>query len=176
MKNKIVTIFLTTVLVSGSILTQGCADSSKSEELNQKIKGLSQKIDALSTKVEALQKQAEANRQAELQTALQAQQDAIVSRVSDFSHYLTTNLLTKVNDNTYSLDLTLEKEFNGKLDDIEKEIKPLYHFDGESIGDKVGKIKQDVDQIQRSVNQIKIDNLLINDDVQKIKRKLGIIF
>ena len=176
MKNKMNTTFLVALLVSSLILTQGCTDSSNNEELNQKIEGLLQKIDALSTKVESLQKQTEANRQAELQTALQTQQDAIVSRVSDFSHFYTTNLLTKINDNTYSLDLTLEKEFNGKLDEIVKQIKPLYFYDGESVGDKVGKIKKEVDQFQWSLDQIKTDNQEIKDNVQKIKSKLGIIF
>jgi len=40
MKNKMNTTFLVALLVSGLILTQGCADSSKNEELNQKIEGL----------------------------------------------------------------------------------------------------------------------------------------
>jgi outer membrane murein-binding lipoprotein Lpp len=84
---KFVPAFLAIALAAGTILDQGCEDSSKNDALNQKIDELSKKVETV------LQNQAQLQ-----QVELKSQQDAIVSRIGSDNYYYTTNLLANVND------------------------------------------------------------------------------
>ena len=164
MKRNFLLTFLTIALVPGAILNQGCEDSSKNDALNQKIDALSQKLDVVSQNQAELQ-QAELKSQAELQS----QQDAIVRRIADSDYYYTTNLLAHVNENDLRINVALENdlkeqisELQTQINSIQKQIKPQFGGDFETLYDKVNAIKQTTDQLK--------------NDNRKIKDKLGIIF
>ena len=159
-------------------LNQGCEDSSKSNELNQKIDALSSKLDSVLQNQATLQKQIEAQK-----AELQQHEDSIVSRADHSDYYYTTNLLSHVNENVLRLNLALEddlkNEIKNQMSGIEKQLKPRYGVDLETLGDKVEDMKQKVDRIQRSLSQIEINNSEISEiknDTRKIKSKLGIIY
>jgi outer membrane murein-binding lipoprotein Lpp len=164
MKRNLFLTFLAIALATGAILNQGCEDSAKSNALNQKVDELSKKVDTI------LQNQAEL-KQAELksQAELQNQQDAIVRRIADWGFYYNTNLIARVNENDFRINLALENDLKGQiselkeqLNDIQKQIKP-------GIGSDFRTLHEKVDAIKRTTDQLQIDN-------QKIKDKLGVLF
>jgi chromosome segregation ATPase len=175
MKTKFRRPLLIISLLLVAALNQGCEDSSKSNELNQKIEALSTKLDSVLQNQATLQKQIETQK-----TELQQHEDSIVSRVDHSDYYYTTNLLSHVNENILRLDLSLEddlkNDFKNQMSGIEKQLKPRYGSDFETLGDKVEDMKQKVDRIQRSLSQIELDNTEIKNDTQKIKSRLGIIY
>ncbi|SRR5258706_9010279 len=159
------------LLATAAILNQGCEDSSKSNELNQKIDALSKKLDTVLQNQTELQSKAEAN--AQLLAA--QQQDALVGKLDKINYYYTTNLIHEIDLGIDSESrqlvgiLTSQNDLKDSISGIEKQLKPRYGLSYETLGDNVNGIKEKVDRIEQSVNQIENDN-------RKIKDKLGIIF
>jgi len=166
--------FLTIALVSGAILNQGCEDSSKSNALNQKVDALSTKLDTVLQNQAEIQKfQNQAKAAAQFDATLQ--QDAIVSRVDKSDYYYATNILNSIDlsmnsqarqfANIMAAQNDLKEQINGiqkQISGIEKQIKPQYGGDFETLGDKINAMKLSID--------------LIENDNQKIKSKLGILY
>jgi outer membrane murein-binding lipoprotein Lpp len=171
---KFVPAFLTIALVAGAILNQGCEDSSKSNALNQKVDALSTKLDTVLQNQAEIQKfQNQAKAAAQFDATLQ--QDAIVSRVDKSDYYYATNILNSIDlsmnsqarqfANIMATQNDLKEQINGiqkQISGIEKQIKPRYGGDFETLGDKINAMKLSID--------------LIENDNQKIKSKLGILY
>jgi peptidoglycan hydrolase CwlO-like protein len=174
MKRNFLLTFLTIALVAGAVLNQGCEDASKSNALNQKIDALSTKLDTVLQNQAEIQKfQNQAKAAAQFDATLQ--QDAIVSRVDKSNYYYTTNILNEIDLNINSqarqfasivaAQNDLKEQIDGiqkQIGSIEKQIKPQFGGDFETLGDKINAMKLTID--------------LIENDNQKIRNKLGILY
>jgi outer membrane murein-binding lipoprotein Lpp len=162
MKNLLPTLLIT--LAISTILLEGCNSAPDNIQLNEKIEALSKKMDAV------LQNQAEIQSKAEAsaQTLASQQQEALVSRIDKINYYYATNLLREIHlgiksDSQNLEDIsTAQNNLNESVKDMEKQIKSQYGAGYESLGDKI-------DRIEQTVNEVRRDN-------RQIKEKLGIIY